>query len=468
MNDKPNLNALFDPRAIAVIGATETQGRVGRIIFEGLIPSGRRLVPVHPKEKTVLGYEVIADISALPPEVDVAMICIGAEKAVESAEACALKGIPFVVIVAGGFGETGEAGKALEARLRAIPKKTSTRVLGPNTLGIHLPGANLDTIFVEHGDKALGKGGSVAFITQSGSVGVEALGQASNIGYGMRAFVGLGNKCDLDELDFLHHFADDPESRCLAFYVESLETGRSFLEAAREVSKKKPVVILKAGRTAAGATAVSSHTGRLAGSDKVMDSALRQYGLLRVFDDEELCDATKALSMLPAAKGNRVAIVTPAGGYGVMGADHVETARGGAPLTMAKLQKETEERIRAAVLPFASAHNPIDLTASADDKMFGATLDALIDDPGVDIVICIAFFAPPAVTDGLLDEVAERVRASEKPIIVFTQYGPFTENYLKRFFEKGVVGFPSIGRAVRAARCLVERAQIVSALKESR
>jgi acetate---CoA ligase (ADP-forming) len=151
----------------------------------------------------------------------------------------------------------------------------------------------------------------------------------------------------------------------------------------------------------------------------------------------------------------------------VMGADHVETARGGAELTMATLSPETEARIREAVLPFASTHNPVDLTASADDKMFGATLDALDDDPGVDIIVCVSFFAPPAITDAMLDEVAERVLKSRKPVIVFTQYGPFTENYLKRFYEKGVVGFPSIGRAVRAARHLVERSRIVSALKES-
>jgi acyl-CoA synthetase (NDP forming) len=458
------LSSLFDPRSIAVIGATKKPGRVGRIVFENLERSGRRLYPVHPKETELFGRPVAADVSDLPDDVDLAVVAIGAKRAVEAAEACARHGIGHIIVVAGGFGEAGEEGAELEARLRAIPQKYGSRVLGPNTLGVFLPHQNLDTIFVEHGDKALSGGGGVAFITQSGSVGVEALGLASNTGFGMRAFVGLGNKSDLDELDFLRYFAGDEGTTCLAFYVETLTQGRRFLSEAREVACKKPVVVLKAGRTEAGASAVSSHTGRLAGSDRVVDGAFRQHGIVRVADDEDLCDAAKALAALPPAPGNRVAIVTPAGGYGVMGADHVESIPGRARLRMAKLEAATEKRIQQATLPIASCHNPVDLTASATDEMFGAALDALIDDPGVDIIICTAFFAPPGISDGLIDEVARRCRVSSKPIMAFTQYGPFTDEHLRKFHQEGVVGFPSIRRSVRAAQVLVERAQILDAL----
>ncbi|MDM8538723.1 hypothetical protein QUF70_18360 [Desulfobacterales bacterium HSG17] len=308
-------------------------------------------------------------------------------------------------------------------------------------------------------------GGGVAFISQSGSVGVEALGLASNTGFGMRAFIGLGNKCDLDEIDFLSYFTEDKETTCLAFYVESFENGRKFLEAAKKASVNKPVVVLKAGRSKAGATAVSSHTGRMAGSDKVVGGAFRQFGIQRVFDDEELCDASKTLASLPLPSGNRIAIITPAGGYGVMGADHIELQKSQVCLKMAKLSQATEERIRAATFSFASCRNPVDLTASANDIMVGNTLDALLDDENVDIIICIAFFAPPSITDGMIDEISNRVKKSLKPIIVFTQYGPYTEDYLRRFHSKGVIGFPSISRAVRAARFLVERADILQSIK---
>ncbi len=459
-----DLNRLINPKAIAVVGASKREGSIGRIIFERLLPSLRKLYPVHPDGGTILGHEAVADVGALPKGIDLAVIATGAVAAVGAVEACAARGIPFAVVVAGGFGETGARGAKLEQRLQAVTQTTGCRILGPNSLGIFIPGERLDTIFVEHGDKALSRGGGVAFVTQSGSVGVEALGLASNVGYGLRAFVGLGNKCDLDELDFLEYFGDDRDTRCLAFYLEDIAHGRRFLERAREVTRRKAVIVLKAGRTPAGARAVSSHTGRLAGMDAVIGGALRQYGIQRVVDDEELCDASKCLAMLPPTRGNRVAVLTPAGGFGVMCADYVEGEQRGIPLAMARLGPRTVERIRTATLPYAACNNPVDLTASADDGMFGAGLDALLDDDGVDIVICTAFFAPPAISDGLIDTVAARARRNVKPVITFTQYGPFTDLYLRRFHDAGVVGFPSISRAVRAARFLVERARILASL----
>lgn len=455
------LQALLAPRSIAVVGATNTPGRVGRIIFQQLRKSGLPLYPVTDREPDVLGIAACPDVSCLAPDVDLAVVAVSARRAVDAAEECARAGVPAVIVVAGGFGETGEEGRALEARLAALPERYGTRVLGPNTLGVFLPHTDIDTLFVEHGDRALAGGGGVAFVSQSGSVGVEALGLASNTGFGMRAFVGLGNKCDLDEVDFLNWFADDPGARCVALYVESFADGRAFLEAARAASGKKPVVVLKAGRSAAGAEAVGSHTGRLAGSDRVVAGAFRQFGVQRAYDDEALCDAAKALSGLPVPAGDRVAILTPAGGYGVMGADHVELSPGPARLRMARLTPETEDHIRAVTPAFASPHNPVDLTAGANDRMVGAALDALLSDPGVDIVVCTAFFAPPAITDHMIDEIADRVARSSKPVIVFTQYGPYTDDHLGRFHERGVAGFPSIARAVRAARFLAERADIL-------
>ena len=332
MKGSRDLGRLLDPRSVAVVGATDAEGRPGRIVLEMVRASGRVLHAVNPGKKEVLGQPAVSRVSDLPGDVDLAIITTAARPAVEAAEECARHGIPYLIVMAGGFGETGEEGRALESRLRAIPASTGTRILGPNSLGVFLPSAKMDTIFVEHGDRALAGGGSVAFVTQSGSVGVESLGLASNTGFGMYAFVGLGNKCDLDEVDFLRHFGRDPHVRCLAFYLESLDRGRDFLREARLVARDKPVVVLKAGRGVSAASAVSSHTGRLAGSSLVAAGAFRQFGILSVLDDEELCDAAKTLAGLPLPRGNRVAIVTPAGGYGVMAADYVESrpARSGA------------------------------------------------------------------------------------------------------------------------------------------
>jgi acyl-CoA synthetase (NDP forming) len=295
-------------------------------------------------------------------------------------------------------------------------------------------------------------------------VGVEALGYASNTGFGMRAFIGLGNKCDLDEIDFLQYFARDEKTNCLGFYLENIERGRQFLFAAGRVTRKKPVVVLKAGRTHTAVSAVSSHTGKLAGSDNVISGALKQFGIQRVYDDEEFCDAAKVLSMLPEAPGNRVAVLTAAGGYGVMCTDFIERHDTRAVLKMARLSPATKKRIREVTFDFTACENPVDITASADDGMFSLSLDALIEDQGVDMIICIAFFAPPGITENLIDIIAAKSRKSSKPVIVFTKYGPFTDNSIKNLFYAGVVGYPSVGRAVRAARFLVERTKIVQRL----
>ena len=466
MNNKISLTRLIDPKKIAVVGASNSKGKVGEIIFKRLLESRRRLYPVNPKEAVISGIKVFPNIESLPDDIDLAIITISAKASVYAVEDCAKKNIPFAIIVAGGFGEIGEEGKKLEEKLKAISNESGIRLLGPNSLGIFLPDENIDTIFVEHGDRALDPGGQVACIVQSGSVGVEALGYASNTGFGMRAFIGLGNKCDLDEIEFLKYFGNEDKTNCLAFYLESIEKGREFLNAAREIAKNKPVVVLKAGRTETAISAVSSHTGKLAGSDNVISGAFKQYGIQRVYDDEEFCDASKVLSMLPAATGNRVAILTAAGGYGVIATDYVEKHDKRATLKMAKLSKKTKQKILDSTFPFSACNNPVDITASADDQMFKDSLQALVDDEGVDIVVCIAFFAPPGITENLIDIVARVIENSSKPVIVFTKYGPFTNNCLRNFFLAKVPGFPAIGRAVRAARFLVERAQIEKKLSQ--
>lgn len=466
MNKIELLERLINPRKVAVIGASNSKHKVGGIIFRRLIGSRRRLFPVNPKEIVIEGYKVIPDVDSLPEDIDLAVITISASASVAAAEACAKKKIPNCIIVAGGFGEMGTEGQQLEDKLRKIVRDYPIRILGPNSLGIFLPDENIDTIFVEHGDTALDRNGRVACVVQSGSVGVEALGYAANTGYGMRAFVGLGNKCDLDEIDFLDYFEQDARTNCLAFYLENIERGRTFLEAARRVTLKKPVVVLKAGRTETAITAVSSHTGKLAGSDNVISGALKQFGIQRVYDDEEFCDASKVLSMLPPAPGNRVAVLTAAGGYGVMCTDYIEKDDSRAELKMARLSDHTKSRILAATFPFTACENPVDITASADDRMFSESLDALLEDEGVDIILCIAFFAPPGITEHLMDIISEKKLKSDKPIVVFTKYGPFTDTCIKNLFYAGVAGYPSVGRAVRAARFLVERARILSRLEQ--
>jgi len=451
------LEQLLNPHTVAVIGASPKEDRIGGIILKELTRSHCLLYPVNPKYKALRGLRCYPSVLDIPERLDLAVITIPAAGVPAVLEECGRKRIPYAIVVAGGFGETGEEGKRLQDQLVEIRHRYGIRILGPNTLGVFFPEQSFDTIFVEHGDKSLAGGGGTAVISQSGSVGIEALGLASNIGFGLRTFVGLGNKCDLDELDFLRYFSEEPGTRLIAFYLENINEGRQFLEACRIISQNKPIVGLKAGRTASGASAVSSHTGRLAGMDLVVEGAFRQYGILRVQDDEELTDACRALEKCPLPKGNRVAVLSPAGGYGVICADYIETPHPFTPLEMARLLPETEQRICSVTLPFASCHNPVDITASASGEMYGQAMEAILSDPGVDILICLVFWSPPGIEDNLLDIIAQRVQQTEKPVLIFTTYGPFTDRYLLEFWKRGVVGYSSIERTVRAARFLVER-----------
>ncbi len=457
------LERLFKPRAITVIGVSNKPGQVGRMIFENLLRSDRPIYPVHPSEQAVLGHAVFNNIANLPSNVDVAIIATEADKAVEIAENCGRCRIPFIIPVAGGFSEADEKGKILEARLRTIVTSFGSRILGPNTLGIFAPKERVDTIFVEHGDRALGQGGSVAFISQSGSVGVESLGIESNIGFGLRAFVGLGNKVDLDEVDFLDFFRTDPSTNCVAIYMESLGNGRAFLQAARRFSIKKPIIVLKAGRTSSAKIAATSHTGQFIGSDLAIGGAFRQFGIQRAFDEEELCDASRVLSAIPPPRGNRVAIISPAGGYGVMATDEIELPDN-IILQIAQFSDATKKALEIIAQRFASVRNPVDLTASVTDDMVINALSAVLSDERVDIVLCVTMFAPRGISDGLIRRIASIENPKKKPIIIVCQFGPFTDGHIRRFYDLGIIGFPSVPRAVRAIRSLVERRQILNNL----
>ncbi len=459
MVQKTNMTPLFHPRAVAVIGAGETPGKVGRIILERLISHKRKIYPVHPKLSSLLGLAAYPSVSDLPDDVDLAVIALSAEASVDAAEACAAKGIPFILPVAGGFSESGEKGVALEARLAAIPRKYNSRVLGPNTIGVRSSGGAdgiLDTVFIRVTDRYMTKDAGVSFISQSGSVASGALEYAANTGFSLRALVGLGNKTDLMETDFIEYFKDDDKTTCLALYLESVDGGKAFLRQLQEFSAVKPVVLLKTGRTAAAAAAVSSHTGKLAGSDGVIDGACRQHGVIRAYTESQFMDAAKVLAMNPLPKGNRVAMVTSAGGYGVMVCDQVETPDRGVALRMAELLPETMKGIAQATFPFVSPRNPVDITPSHTEDMLLASLDLVLADPGVDMVLVTAFFATPFMSPGIIPRLAERARG-DKPLLVISRTGKDTEEHLFEMHQHGLAAFPTVDRAVFGLRCLMER-----------
>jgi acetate---CoA ligase (ADP-forming) len=448
------IEALFHPKEIALVGASGTPGKAGNIILNYLKAWQGTLHLVNPREREIMGREVHDDVSSLPDGIDLAIIVLDANRAVEAARKCAEKGFCVLIVLAGGFSEAGEPGARLETELKEQVLSRGTRILGPNTLGIFVPGTGLDTIFVEHGDAMFSSPGEIALITQSGSVGVEAIGVSGVIGWGLRSFVGMGNRADIGENDLLAYCALDEGTRCIALYLETFQDGREFISLCRKIAPHKPIVVLKAGRSVAARWAIASHTGRMASPVEIFWGAGRQSGVLLAENEEQLTDYAKILSREPAAIDPRLAVVTFAGGYGVITLDLIsETSL----LELAKLSGETVSRMSGRALPFASLANPVDLTASADAEMVAEALEALEEDPGVGIIFCIAFFAPPKIGRDLIGILASHRRRTAKPFVVFVAYGPFTDEIAHTLYKEGVTAFTSLSRAVRAMNTLAER-----------
>jgi len=449
-----SMESLCHPKTIALIGASKKKEKIGNTILHYLRDWQGRLYLVNPQEREIDGYEVYADVADLPDSVELAIITIEARKAVEAAKKCAEKNFQSLIILASGFSEASADGARLEQELKQHVLSKGTRILGPNTLGLFIPGTGLDTIFVEHGDKMFAHPGEVVFITQSGSVGVEALGVSGVIGWGLRAFFGLGNRIDIGENELLEYFARDERTRCIAVYLETFQDGREFIDLCRKITPYKPVVVLKAGRSEAAQRAIASHTGKMASAVDIFYGAGKQSGILLAKNEEQLTDYAKILSREPPSSNPGVAVVTFAGGYGIITLDLISEANF---LEVARLSGETVSRIKQSTPRYASVNNPIDLTASADNIMMAKALESLEDDASVGIIFCIAFFAPPNIDRGLIEVLAGHRDRTKKPFVVFVAYGPFTNEVAYTLYEKGVTSFTSLSRAVRAMDVLAER-----------
>jgi len=340
------------------------------------------------------------------------------------------------------------------------------RVVGPNCVGIVVPESGLDTMFLPYHKEIGGrnldslprpKPGAVSLLSQSGAFGVACIDYMAGEGIGLAKFVSYGNKADVDEVELIEYLADDPKTRVIVLYAESIDRGRDFIEAARRATLKKPIVVLKAGRTSAGAMAASSHTAALAGVDEVYDAAFRQAGIIRVYEVEELFDVTKALVTQPPAPGRRVAVLTDGGGAGVMTVDELESGGAEIAVLSEESQRRFEELKRSGVIPpISSTQNPVDLTGSATDDAFVESLDVLLDDPNVDGVVVLPLHHVPGLTSSLPERIAQISRERGKPIVVCDiGMGTYGNAFREEFERRGIPAYPTPERAARAMLALV-------------
>jgi acetyl coenzyme A synthetase (ADP forming)-like protein len=408
-----SMRPFFEPSVVAVVGASRQRGRIGSEILRNLAETGftGTLVPVHPDVDRIEGLKAYPSVAAIPIAVDLAIVVVPAARVEAVVDDCIAKGVKAIVVISAGFGETGAEGRALEARLVQKIRGAGIRMIGPNCMGIintH-PAFRLNATF----SPVYPPAGRVAFSTQSGALGLAILEYVRRLNLGISSFASIGNKVDVSGNDLIQYWADDPRTGVILLYLESFGNPRKFGSIARRVGRHKPIVAVKAGRSTAGARAASSHTGARATSDALVDTLLRQAGVVRTHTLEELFDVAALLANQPVPQGRRVAIVTNAGGPAILAADACE-ANG---LELPSLSPDTATAMRAYLPAAASVGNPIDMIASASAEHYRRTIELALADPNVDSLIVI--FIPPIVTAA--DDVAAAIKtataSSTKPVL---------------------------------------------------
>jgi acetyltransferase len=404
---RPVLDAMFEPKTVALIGASEKRGTVGRALMENLEAFGGRVFPVNPSHATVLGKKAVHTIGDLVEPVDLAVIATPAATVPGIIRECSAAGVKGAVIISAGFKEIGPAGGELEHEILA--HRGRMRIIGPNCVGVMLPHIGLNATFA----KPLALPGNIGFISQSGALCTSILDWSLANRVGFSAFISIGSMLDVDWGDLIYYLGDDPHTRSILLYMESVGDARSFLSAAREVALTKPIIVIKVGRTRAAAKAAASHTGALTGSDDVLDAAFRRVGVLRVDTIEELFDLTELLGKQPRPSGPRLAIVTNGGGPGVLATDALIECGG----KLAELSGETFEQLNRLLPPHWSRNNPVDILGDADAERYEKAIEIVARDENNDGLLVI--LAPQAVTES--SATAEKLRPfaqlKTKPIL---------------------------------------------------
>jgi len=415
------MNTFFEPKSVAVVGASRKIMKAGHVIFKNFADSKRRgifrgeLYPVNPQDKQILGFKCYSSVAEIPGKVELIVVVVPAEIVPKIMRDAALKGVKAAVIISGGFGEVGN--HKLEEQVTEIANEAGIRLLGPNCLGVYNSATGVDMLFLPE-TKVLTTGeevvatprpmsGPIAIVTQSGAFGVSALDYLAGKELGVSKFVSFGNKCDVNEPEMLQYLLYDEKTRVILLYVESIEAGRDFMNVAKEVTKQKPIVALKLGRTQAGARAALSHTGAIAGSDRIYDTAFKQSGVVRVQDLEEFFDVGKALAFQPVEKFSD------------------ETG-----------QKFEELKKKGEIPAFATNLNPLDLTGSVTSQMFKVGTKILLDDPQIYGLIVLGLHHVPALQEDFVDMVAEVSKGYTKPVVACAIGETEMALYIRARFDK--------------------------------
>jgi acetyltransferase len=442
------LDAFFCPDSVAVVGASRSEEKIGHAVLRNILDSGYegKVYPVNPNADEILDLKAYGSVKEIPGQLDLAVIVIPAELVLDVMEACGEKGVEAVVVISAGFGEIGQEGVERQRELIEIASEHGVRVLGPNVLGVIDTVCPLNASFAAH----MPERGRLGFMSQSGALCVAVLDLAVEEGIGFSRFVSLGNKADVDETSLLRQWRDDPDTGAVLAYIEGVSDGRAFMEAARDLSTEKPMVALKSGTTEAGSEAVSSHTGTLAGSERAYVAAFRKAGVLWAKGWRDLFDWGLAFTYQPSLEGPNVAIVTNAGGPGILTTD----ALGDSGLALARFADETVLALRDALPEEAATGNPVDVLGDAGPERYGSALRTVLDDGNVDCAVVI--LTPQILTDvvGTAQVIADVAEEEQKPVLGCFMGEETTSEGDALLNENKVPNYGSPERAVRALDAL--------------
>lgn len=433
------MRRIMQPDAVAVIGASPEDGKIGNSVMKNLINGGYEgaIYPIHPRAAEILGKPCYKSVTDIAGEIDIAIFCIPARFVAQVLAEVGQKHIPGAILIPSGFAEVGE--DELQQEVVQVARQYNVRLMGPNIYGFYYTHKNLCATFcTPYSEK-----GQVALSSQSGGVGMAIIGFSRSTKMGVSAIVGLGNKSDIDEDDLLTFFEQDPNTQVIAMHVEDLKDGRAFAEVAKRVSRQKPVVVLKAGRTAMGARAARSHTGALAGNDKIYDAVLRQSGVIRAQSLNDMLEFARGLQILPTPKGENVVIVTGAGGSGVLLSDAcVDNG-----LQLMSMPADLDAAFKKFIPPFGASGNPVDITGGEPPMTYRNTIKLALDDDRVHALILgywHTIITPPMVFATLLSEVIEEARQSgiHKPVVASLVGDVEVEEACRYLIDHKILAYP--------------------------
>lgn len=445
-----DLHDFFYARAVALIGATDKPSKPGTAILENLSFFNGAVYPVNPKHETLLGHRCYPSIRSLPDPIDLAIIALPSPLVEKEIDALHEKDIRRIIIISSGFAEAGDEGIAMQKRIAEKTKQHGIRVIGPNCLGVYNTDNGLDSFFVSRERVSRPVAGRLSIISQSGAITVILMEAFARDGMGIAKAVNYGNRLDVDDADCLDYFRDDPQTRAVAMYMESVADGRKFLRAAKAFAAKKPLVIWKAGKHELGAAAVASHTATLAGKYGLYQAAFRQAGSVEAFGFDHMIDAAKAVTLMDyPCVGDRLLIVTNGGGMAVAASDQAQQEG----FTMPVVPQEVQERLGRTYPSFFVTRNPIDLTGSGKNEDYYTALKEAL--PHYDAAVVIVLMGATTVTEEATGMIARACHEAKKPVTCCILQGlGYTEEAMFSLVKLGIPVYPSPERAVRALAAL--------------